>query len=100
MDSHAQYEIRQYAQLIGEEIVSKLFPTVWEAFVDYRMESMHLTRLDQGVISRLLAAGHVPATEADFLAAQDPSWSELARCRERDECREKLERLGLVRGAG
>jgi thymidylate synthase (FAD) len=97
MDEHAQWEIRQYAQTIGNQIVRPLFPNVWEAFVDYRVRSMDLTRLDQDVISRLAAEGRVPATEADFLAAQDPSWVHLKRCRERDECREKLRRLGLLR---
>ena len=33
--------------------------------------------------------------EADFLEAQAPAWTELKRCRERDECREKLVSLGL-----
>jgi thymidylate synthase (FAD) len=30
------------------------------------------------------------------LAAQDPSWKEIARSRERDECRAKLVELGLL----
>jgi thymidylate synthase (FAD) len=100
MDEHAQWEIRQYARTIGEKIVCPLFPAVWEGFVDYRVHSMELTRLDQGVIARLTAGGAVPATEADFLAAQDPSWSNLSRCRERDECRDKLVRLGLIHEEG
>ncbi|MFM8286062.1 MAG: hypothetical protein ACKOGA_04980, partial [Planctomycetaceae bacterium] len=37
-----------------------------------------------------------PWTEADFLAVQDPAWAPLLRCRERDECRGKLVRLGLL----
>lgn len=97
MDVHAQQEIRQYARTIGHQIVQPLFPTVWEAFVDYRMEAMHLTRLDREVIRRLAGSGRLPASEEDFLAAQDPSWSELARCRERDECRMKLMELGLLK---
>ena len=101
MDVHAQQEIRQYAHTIGHQIVQPLFPTLWEAFIDYRMEAMHLTRLDREVIRRLSESGRLPATEEEFLAAQDPSWSELARCRERDECRIKLTELGLLRkGAG
>jgi thymidylate synthase (FAD) len=98
MDSHAQWEIRQYANIIGHEIVRPLFPVAWEAFVDYRLEATALTRLDREVVRRLAAAGRVPAAEADFLAAQDPAWAGVARCRERDECREKLVRLGIVRG--
>jgi thymidylate synthase (FAD) len=97
MDAHAQLEIRQYATVIGRQIVAGLFPLVWEAFCDYRLEALELTRLDRGVIARLAAAGRLPAAEDDFLAAQDVTWRDLARCRERDECREKLKALGLVK---
>jgi len=96
MATAAQWEIRQYALVIGREIVGPLFPIVWEAFQDYRVQGMHLTRLDQQVIARLTAAGRIPAGEDDFLAAGDPEWAGLKRCRERDECREKLVRLGIV----
>jgi thymidylate synthase (FAD) len=101
MDAHAQFEIRSYATAIGEEIVRPLFPLVWEAFVDFRLEATYFTRLDRGVIQRLLARlaeqGRATANEEDFLAAQDPSWRELSRSRERDECRDKLVGLGLLR---
>lgn len=98
MDAHAQAEIRQYASTIGHEIVRPLFPTAWEAFCDYRLEAVALTRLDRDVIARLAAAGSLPAGEAEFLAAQDPAWAPLDRSRERDECRDKLRRLGLWKG--
>ncbi len=97
MDSHAQVEIRRYATIIGEQIIRPLFPMVWEAFVDYRLEAMGLTRLDREVIARLATAGNLPADEEAFRAADDPTWRELTRCRERDECREKLLRLGLYK---
>ena len=99
MDPHAQLEIRRYAETIGREIVQPLFPLVWEAFLDYRVEAMRLTRLDQEVIRRLVArAGRkgLPASHDDFLAAQDPAWQGLERCRERDECLHKLVSLELV----
>ncbi|HJS07044.1 MAG TPA: FAD-dependent thymidylate synthase [Pirellulales bacterium] len=100
MDEHAQYEIRSYAQTMGEAIVRPLFPLVWEAFVDFRLDAIYLTRLDRGVIQRLLTRladeGRSRCTEEDFLAAQDPSWRENARSRERDECRAKLVELGLL----
>jgi thymidylate synthase (FAD) len=97
MDSHAQLEIRRYAETIGREIVAPLFPLVWEAFLDYRVEAVRLTRLDQEVIRRLAAAGgRMPASHDAFLAAQDPSWRGLERSRERDECLQKLVSLGLV----
>lgn len=99
MDSHAQLEIRRYSETIGHEIVKPLFPLVWEAFLDYRVEAMRLTKLDRGVIARLVAqrdGAGLPASPTDFLAAQDPSWTGLERCRERDECLDKLVSLGLV----
>jgi len=97
MDSHAQLEIREFATTIGEKIVQPLFPIVWEAFQDYRMQAMMLTRLEIGVIGRLAANGHVPPYSSDdFLAAQDETWKTLQRSRERDECREKLVRMGLM----
>jgi thymidylate synthase (FAD) len=97
MDARAQWEIRQYAVAMGHELVRPLFPLVWEAFEDYQLHAVELSRLDQGVAIRLASAGRVPAGEAELHAAQDPSWAGLSRSRERDECREKLQRLGLVR---
>ena len=73
-----------------------LFPLVWEAFVDYRLEATRLTRLEGEVIRRLAATAAVPADREAFLAAQDPTWQGLDRCRERDECWSKLAALGLV----
>ncbi|MDR0520563.1 MAG: FAD-dependent thymidylate synthase [Planctomycetaceae bacterium] len=97
MEPSAQYEIVQYATAIGEKIVSQLFPHCWEAFLDYQFGSIRLSRLDQGVIQRLAQAGTLPAADEQFLAAQDPAWQGLDRCRERDECCEKLRKLGIVR---
>jgi len=102
MDPHAQLEIRRYAETIGREIVQPLFPLCWEAFLDYRVEAVRLTRLDREVIRRLvaIAAGDLPASSAAFMQAQDPGWAGLERSRERDECLEKLVSLGLVRPTG
>jgi thymidylate synthase (FAD) len=100
MDSHAQWEIREYATAIGEQIVRPLFPLVWEAFVDYRMQGVFLTRLDREVIAklmqRLVGSGRSQAGEEDFMAVQDATWVDLARCRERDECRDKLKLLNIL----
>lgn len=101
MDAHAQFEIREYATTIGRQIVQPLFPVVWEAFEDYRLGAWSLSQLEIGVIQRLTLLGgqkqlSPPFAEALFLEAQDASWKELTRSRERDECREKLMRLGLV----
>ena len=119
MDSHAQKEIRDYATVIGEQIVAKLFPYTWEAFLDYRFHAMQLTRLDVDVINRMLTMASEAFTEegaiegytkpeevypyvppysgALFLQMQDEAWKPLKRCRERVECWAKLSRLGLVK---
>ena len=99
MDTHAQLEIRRYAETIGHQIVRPLFPLCWEAFLDYRVDAMRLTKLDREVIGRLVAQSRstgLPADRDGFLAAQDPAWAALERSRERDECLEKLVALGLV----
>ena len=101
MDSHAQLEIREYSATIGRKIVQPLLPMVWEAFEDYRLNASGVSRLEIGCIQRLMqhasANGRVPPLPvADFLSVQDPTWRELARSRERDECLAKLQDLGLV----
>ena len=96
MEPNAQFEIVQYATVIGEQIVKPLFPESWEAFLDYQLGSLRLSRLDQGVIRRLAECGAVPAVPEQFFAVQDPAWQGFERCRERDECLEKLRQLGLV----
>jgi thymidylate synthase (FAD) len=100
MDEHAQSEIRQYAMAMGEGIVKPLFPLVWEAFADYRLEGMFLSRLDRELIvrltKRLAEVGRARATDDDFTAVMPPEWASAKRSRERDECRAKLVRLGLL----
>ena len=101
MDSHAQLEIREYSATIGRKIVQPLLPMVWEAFEDYRLQASGLSRLEIGCIQRLMqhaaANGRVPPLSVeDFFAVQDPTWRELTRSRERDECLAKLQELGLV----
>jgi thymidylate synthase (FAD) len=42
MDLHAQLEIREYANVIGE-LVERWVPMTWEAFRDYRLRSLELS---------------------------------------------------------
>lgn len=97
MDDHAQWEIRRYALVIGEEIVARWVPTTWEAFNDYRRGALYLTRAEKKIVQALLQGGAKAAVEA----ARKLGWlerresSELRRHRERLECEEKLRTLGL-----
>lgn len=94
MDSHAQWEIRQYANAIGQ-IVATTLPDTWEAFCDYRLNSLSLTALDIDVVQRLSKHG-TPVSHDTFMANGHGSWMGLTKCREREECLEKLVRLGIV----
>jgi len=51
MDSHAQLEIRRYAETIGEKIVKQWVPVTWEAFQDYRFGQMNLSRQEQELLA-------------------------------------------------
>jgi thymidylate synthase (FAD) len=53
MDSHAQDEIRDYATLIGERVMSRWCPLTWEAFQDYRVQSAGFSRLEMEVLRAL-----------------------------------------------
>jgi thymidylate synthase (FAD) len=53
MDDHSQWEIRQYARIIGEDIVANWCPITWEAFLDYRMNAMALTGLEIEIVEAI-----------------------------------------------
>jgi len=96
MDDHAQLEIREYAKTIGHEVVRRWCPMAWEAFLDYRVHTMNLTRLDMEIISALGQGDkdHATAlaTEFGWLTRGEKG---LKRNRERNELEAKLERLKL-----
>jgi thymidylate synthase (FAD) len=97
MDSHAQQEIRSYARIIGEEIVRRWLPHTWEAFVDYRMEGLSLTRLDREVLTAHGRGGPAAAlARARELGLLEQGKKGLKRNRERDELAAKLEQLGIA----
>ena len=96
MDAHAQWEIRSYAIVIGEQILSRWCPITWEAFQDYRFHSATLSRREQQII-RMLAAGR--PEEARELATQfgflNYDGLRLKPNRERKELEEKLQSLNF-----
>lgn len=108
MDSHAQKEIREYATIIGEEIVKHWLPNVYEAFLDYHphMGAMTLSRLEVESLHKMieravysLSDKGVPFGDLDHLPE---AWKKakskgpgLKRNRERDEFFDKLKRLGF-----
>ena len=76
MDGHAQQEIREYATIIGNEIIKPLFPVAWQAFEDYVLNSIKLSALEIKVI-------------------QTGNTDHITDKREKEECQKKLEKLKL-----
>jgi len=58
MDSHAQWEIRQYANVMGE-IVKTACPITWEAFEDYRINAQTFSAIELKILQEALS-GFVP----------------------------------------
>ncbi len=97
MDDHAQLEIRNYATLIGEEIVARWVPSVWEAFRDYRLNAMRLSGPETELIRLLIARDHAAAeTWLKERGWVNPDTGKKSR--EAQEVEAKLEMLGLKLG--
>ncbi len=75
LDSHAQLEIRCYAQAIAW-FVKQWVPLAWEAFLDYRVNAMYLSGPDVAAMRRWLRLpeGH----EEDILTQEGMSTREAA----------------------
>jgi thymidylate synthase (FAD) len=96
MGNDAQAEIRAYAGIIGNEIVARWCPIVWEAFRDYAVEATALSRAERDVISAIVRGD----LQRSIQIARDAGWllsdaGHLLRNREREECESKLEEFGL-----
>lgn len=85
LDSHAQWEVREYARAVSE-IVSEWLPLTWEAFTDYTLRSVRLSRWEWEVLVRNLDRDRVAH---ELLAAQEGSSGKLS-------LREKRELLALL----
>ena len=96
MAEQAQWEIRQYAALIGNQIVAAWCPKVWEAFRDYALEGLRLTSLERTVIA-LVIGGRLNEACAVLKRAGLLQYrgDKLLSNRERDELEMKLVELGL-----
>lgn len=94
MDAHAQWEVRQYANAMGD-IVAKLFPITWQAFLDFRLNSLSLSALDIRQINAFpFSYGKLPQVEvAKWLI---PEWRTQEKNSERDEFIVKAIRLGMI----
>jgi thymidylate synthase (FAD) len=96
MEKHAQLEIRSYAHTIGNEIVSKWCPMVWEAFKDYQLGALELSKQEVDIITCLQAGdgdgAQALAVKFGFLP---PAGEKIKFNLERSEIEQKLEILGI-----
>jgi thymidylate synthase (FAD) len=96
MHPHAQFEIRSYANVIGNEIVKRWCPIVWEAFDDYRISGSKLSRLEIEIIRAIQAGSPAEARElAVKFGILPPHGQEIKRNREREDLEAKLMLLGI-----
>ena len=73
MDPHAQYEIRVFAEAIGQ-FVKAWVPMTWEAFEDYRLGAVTMSRGALTVVQRMLAG---EAVEQAGSGLSKREWDEL-----------------------
>lgn len=64
MEEGAQQEIRDYACAIGDQIVAKWVPLVWEAFLDYNHRAWNLSRIEIDLLHALNTQGPQAALAA------------------------------------
>jgi thymidylate synthase (FAD) len=95
MDAHAQWEIRQYAEVIGRQIVALWCPLVWEAFTDYKLNALEFSDLERRVLFAILQGDVSGAHDAAKQAGWISSDGTIPSSRERREFEAKLSTLGM-----
>lgn len=93
MDPHAQYEIKVFADAMAK-IMKDAFPIAWEAFDDYELHAIKLTRLDLKIL-KILIKDRLRFTSVRVLKVADKIG--LENKRERNETVDKFKKLGLVK---
>lgn len=73
-DPHAQYEIRAYADLIMD-LLGRWVPVSHEAFLDYRLGAVTLSRAAVTIVKRMIAGETVDQASSGLTARE---WNELA----------------------
>jgi thymidylate synthase (FAD) len=96
MHNHAQLEIRSYANIIGNEIVSKWCPLAWDAFKSYRLKSLRFSEVEIIVLKHFINQKLEEAKEyllsLNLLTIDD---GKIKRTREIIELESKLLQLGI-----
>lgn len=96
MEINAQYEIREYANTIFNEVIKRWVPLTYQAFIDYMIESMTFSGLEIKVITEMIRGdlNKVKSLYGEFgWLKQDGSKNPNSR--ELFEFEEKLTKLSL-----
>jgi thymidylate synthase (FAD) len=80
-DSHAQYEIRVYAEVILD-IMRRWVPLSYHAFAEYRQKGAHLSRTGLQVVRRMIK-GEIVTQENSGLTSRE--WGELVKILETEQ---------------
>ena len=72
-DSHAQYEIRVYADIMLDT-VKKWVPITYDAFMDYRVGGTEVSAKGKNILQKLIK-GEVVSMEESGLSKRE--WNEL-----------------------
>ncbi|MEO1330810.1 MAG: FAD-dependent thymidylate synthase [Pseudomonadota bacterium] len=78
-DPHAQYEIRVYADAIGD-LVESWVPAAWSAFVDYRLNAAQFSGPAMAALRRMLAGEAVEQADSGLSPGE---WREFKAALER-----------------
>ena len=75
-DKHAQYEIRVYAEIISD-IVQKWVPKAYQAFLDYQMNSIHLSKQAIDCLKRKINGDKISFEKSGMSKRE---WNEFLEC--------------------
>ena len=93
-DEHAQWEIRQYADAMGV-IVQDSVPLAWEAFEDYKLHAINLSKPDQQILGQILKKNNIALSANEFLDIIEAAG--ITNKYEKEETLEKFGKLGIVK---
>jgi thymidylate synthase (FAD) len=88
---HAQYEIREYARCIYDNVLREWVPTTAEAFADYVLNAVTFSAMELEILSAKISGDEKRAAEARRRFGWD-----APKCRERDEFLKKAQKIGLT----
>lgn len=75
-DSHAQYEIRVYADCILHKILSQWIPVVYEAYIDYKMNSYNMSAIELNLIRKMIAGENITVENSGLTKRE---WEEFKK---------------------